>query len=458
MPLSVLISDPDDDWAEKVLSFLKKRSLFVEKASDGKDCQLKMYRGKFFAIVLDIETQNHSSIEVLRYIRLSAPAVKVILTAQSSKLKKIGLGSSDLKRLGASDILIKPYSMKTLRESIEGINQFEEADDTPPETQHTEQEIVADDSEFTHVKVEDFYSGNTTIFDCYIRAEENKYIRVAQKGYSFKRKQIDKLINQKKISHLYFKTKERANYINFVNKVLEKIISLDKGKCHQKIRVVKNLTEKYIEETYTEGLKPQLMEEGKKVCQNMFDFIQRDPDLADLMSDYQEHGKDAYTHIFLTSFISVIICKNLNWTGLKIIELAAFGSLLHDIGMLKLSDEIRAKEVSELNREELSLYQSHPRLGAELLQKYPLITEPVRQIVYQHHEYVNGSGFPKGLTGMKIYPLAKVVALGNEFANFLIAKQMPPLQCLSSFIPDKERIEKFDPGIVKALVQGFIKS
>ena len=222
--------------------------------------------------------------------------------------------------------------------------------------------------------------------------------------------------------------------------------------------MVKNLTEKYIEETYTEGLKPQLMEEGKKICQNMFDFIQSDPDLAGLMSDYQEHGKDAYTHIFLTSFISVIICKNLNWTGLKIIELAAFGSLLHDIGMLKLSDEIRAKEVSELNREELSLYQSHPRLGAELLQKYPLITEPVRQIVYQHHEYINGSGFPKGLTGMKIYPLAKVVALGNEFSNFLITKQMPPLQCLSSFIPDKERIEKFDPSIVKALVQGFIKN
>ena len=181
MPLSVLISDPDEDWAEKVLSFLKERSLFVEKASDGKDCQLKMYRGKFFAIVLDIETQNHSSIEVLRYIRLSAPAVKVILTAQSSKLKKIGLGSSDLKRLGASDILIKPYSMETLRESIEGVNHFEEPGDTSPETQQTEQEIAVDDSEFTHVKVEDFYSGNTTIFDCYIRAEKNKIYKKSPK-------------------------------------------------------------------------------------------------------------------------------------------------------------------------------------------------------------------------------------------------------------------------------------
>ncbi|MCY4644422.1 MAG: response regulator [Bacteriovoracales bacterium] len=458
MALSILICEPDYELAQGLQSFLEEKSFVVETAADGKDCQLKMYKGKFFAVVLDIETQNHSGLQVLRYLRLSAPSVKVILTATEEKLKEFDLSNSDLAKLGTSDILIKPYKFEELKESIEGEHHFLPNTATKESSDESmEEEVNGDDDDFTHVKVEDFYSGNTTIFDCYIRLAPGKYMKIAQKGEFFERSRIDKIVEEKGIESFYFKTEDRGNYINFINRVLKKVISSTKGKDHEKIRTVKNLAEKYIEETYTEGLKPQLLEEGKKICQNMFDMIQKDVDLSSLLASYEEKGENIHGHLFLTSFMAVIICKNLDWTSTWIVELAAFGGLLHDIGMLKLPEEIRNKDPKHLTPEQMTQFKDHPRLGAELLQEYPLVTEPVRQIVYQHHENINGSGFPHGLSGIKIYPPAKVVALGNSFANFLVSQKISPIKGLGPFISDRKNIEKFDPIILKALVKGFLK-
>jgi putative nucleotidyltransferase with HDIG domain len=459
MSLAILISEPDERWGNEIKMFLKSKSYEVEKSLNGKDCQLKIYKNKYLAVILDIDTKNHSGLEVLRYLRLNAPSVKVILTLQSKKkLEDLELDRDDLGKLGASDILTKPYSLEMLLESVEGANQFEAWKEIKGSgSQKEEETLEADDEDFTRIKIQDFYSGNTTIFDCYVRLTKNKYIKILHKGDFFEESRIKKYAGEKEITHLYFKTKERAIYINFINNVLEKMASSQTEPTERKVKTAKNLAEKYVEEVYTVGLKPQLIEEGKKICQNIYNLIQRSPDLANLMAMYEDYDPPAYAHLFLVSFISAITCQNLEWASSRTVELIAFGSLLHDIGKLKLPESIRGKNVDELDQKELEKYQEHPKIGAEMLQQYPIITEPIRQIVYQHHEYVNGEGFPNGLTGMKIYPLAKVVALSDELANLIVKTKTPPIQGLRELIPDREKIVRYDPLIVKALVKGFIK-
>ncbi len=459
MALSVLISEPEERWANEIKSFLEEKSYEADKSMNGKDCQLKIYKKKYLAIVLDIDTKNHSGFEVLKYLRLNAPSVKVILTIHDKKrLEGLELSKEDLRKLGASDILIKPYSLEMLLESIEGANQFEAWKEIKSSgVQRDEETVEADDADFTRIKIQDFYSGNTTIFDCYIRLSQNRYIKILHKGDFFEESRIKKYATEKEVTHLYFKTKERSTYINFINEMLEKMISTPTEETGKKVRTTKNLTEKYIEEIYMVGLKPQLIEEGKKICQNIYNLVQKDPELASLMAMYEDYDPPAYAHLFLVSFLSAITCQNLEWATQRTVEIISFGALLHDIGMLKLPQEIREMDVDELNTSQFEKFKEHPAIGAEMLQKYPIITEPIRQIVYQHHEYVNGEGFPNGLTGIKIYPLAKVVALCDEFASLISKKKINPLDGLRELIPDKNRIAKFDPLVVKALVKGFIK-
>ena len=91
------------------------------------------------------------------------------------------------------------------------------------------------------------------------------------------------------------------------------------------------------------------------------------------------------------------------------------------------------------------------------MSKYSFLSEAVRQIVYQHHETMNGDGFPLKLTGMKIYPLAKIVSFVDTFANIMANDNITPLLALKKLLNDQKKMQLFDTDIVKALVKGFIR-
>jgi putative nucleotidyltransferase with HDIG domain len=94
--------------------------------------------------------------------------------------------------------------------------------------------------------------------------------------------------------------------------------------------------------------------------------------------------------------------------NITIIEDAA---IVHDIGKTQVSNAILNKPAA-LNRNELVLMRKHPELGYQLLQNLGI--EPVIcQVALQHHERLDGSGYPHGLYSDKIIPSAKIVAVAD---------------------------------------------
>jgi len=86
-------------------------------------------------------------------------------------------------------------------------------------------------------------------------------------------------------------------------------------------------------------------------------------------------------------------------------------ALLHDIGKLYVPAEILTKpgRVSDV---EFLLIKNHPRAGYEILQHIPF-EQPVAQIILQHHEREDGSGYPQGLKGEEILLEAKILAVAD---------------------------------------------
>ncbi len=84
-----------------------------------------------------------------------------------------------------------------------------------------------------------------------------------------------------------------------------------------------------------------------------------------------------------------------------------------------------------------------------------MINSSVLQIVYQHHETIDGEGYPNKLSGVKIFPLAKVVNLADAFSDFLQNKKITPKVGISCFTEDEDRMKKYDISLVKALIAGF---
>lgn len=461
MTASILLATADPKHAEELSKFLVKAGYSVDIVYTGKECQLKAFQHKYTFLVLDLEIKSHTSLEVLRYFKQSASQVKVIITVKNAiLLKQFGVDALELIKLGASEILIQPFTHQMLLAAIERdslSDSWKDIEPAGPEKKE-EVEVSASDSEFTKIPIKDFFSGTTAIYDCYLKLSRNKYLKFIHQGDIFDRERLNTYASEKNVDFLYFKTKERGKYINFTNQILEQAIQDDKGTALFKTTTAQNLSEKYIEEIYTQGIKPQLVEEGKKICENISKMIKREKKLDALLSEFKDYDKGEHGHLFLVSFFSSIICKNLDWATNRTIETVAMAGLLHDIGKLKLPPAIRTLNRESMNPSQMAQYNQHTLHGEVMLRNYACISEPVRQIIYQHHETIDGTGFPHGLSGIKIYPLAKVVSLADRFSRNLVQNKMTPLEGLNDFFADRESLVKFDPLVIKALIKGFLRS
>ena len=86
-----------------------------------------------------------------------------------------------------------------------------------------------------------------------------------------------------------------------------------------------------------------------------------------------------------------------------------WGSLLHDIGKIGLSDAVLLKH-GRLNRREWAEMRTHPQKGFRILSRVPGLGE-VAEIVYSHEERYDGSGYPRGLAGEQIPLAARLFAV-----------------------------------------------
>jgi HD-GYP domain-containing protein (c-di-GMP phosphodiesterase class II) len=91
-----------------------------------------------------------------------------------------------------------------------------------------------------------------------------------------------------------------------------------------------------------------------------------------------------------------------------------FGALVHDVGMTKVPQTITGK-AGPLTAQEREIVQNHPKWGAQILAKQ-LRTRPlVQAIILQHHERLDGTGYPAGLTGDALSTEARVVAFVDKY-------------------------------------------
>ncbi|BEI37385.1 HD domain-containing phosphohydrolase [Polynucleobacter sp. HIN7] len=122
--------------------------------------------------------------------------------------------------------------------------------------------------------------------------------------------------------------------------------------------------------------------------------------------------RDPYTagHQKKVALLSQAIARKLGW-GEKRIKGLYLAALVHDIGKIATPAEILTKP-SMLTEIEMTLIKEHPKTGYNILKDIPF-TWPIAQAVYQHHERLDGSGYPNKLSGDSIIPEAKILAVAD---------------------------------------------
>jgi putative nucleotidyltransferase with HDIG domain len=125
-------------------------------------------------------------------------------------------------------------------------------------------------------------------------------------------------------------------------------------------------------------------------------------------------AKDPYTqgHSQRVSDYSVLIARELELDETLVNDIR-IGSLLHDIGKIGMPDSILLKK-GTLSIAEGELMREHPRTGANILGQVKLL-DPMRAAILEHHERLDGSGYPAKLTGKQISWMGRIVAVSDVF-------------------------------------------
>ncbi|MBS3805644.1 MAG: HD-GYP domain-containing protein [Oleiphilaceae bacterium] len=155
------------------------------------------------------------------------------------------------------------------------------------------------------------------------------------------------------------------------------------------------------------------LNEAKKVVNDCVDSILRNEDALLLLTKLKD--KDEYTaeHSLNVSILSAAFGKHLGMLEEEIRTLGLCG-LLHDVGKARVPDEI-LKKPGSLTPQEYAIMRKHATWGRDILMAVPKITHATIDVAYNHHERLDGKGYPLGIKATQIPYLAKVVAIVDTY-------------------------------------------
>ncbi|MBS1156313.1 MAG: metal-dependent phosphohydrolase [Proteobacteria bacterium] len=151
---------------------------------------------------------------------------------------------------------------------------------------------------------------------------------------------------------------------------------------------------------------------GERLVNKLVDSLMTDKDIAIHLMNDRAGAEDLYFHSLNVTVLALMLGKELKFSREEICALGQ-AALFHDVGKIEIPDRILLK-TEPLNRSEQALYEQHAEWSTNATQKAGLSSD-ILMAIAQHHEMVDGSGYPKKLKQGDMHPLARTLALVNYF-------------------------------------------
>lgn len=189
------------------------------------------------------------------------------------------------------------------------------------------------------------------------------------------------------------------------------------------------------------------------ISKTLVDEIASSKNVLINLVDIKNMDSYTYEHSLSVAILSLVLGIELRLNKIELYNLC-IGALLHDIGKAFISKDLLFKK-DKLADDEYRIIKEHPLKGYDYLKNNIQLTAQSRIITLQHHERLDGSGYPNGLSGDKINKLAKIVAIADVYDAFTsdrpYKKASPPHEAIEYIMGSAGRYFDFD------MVQAFIR-
>lgn len=264
----------------------------------------------------------------------------------------------------------------------------------------------------------------------------------------------DKIINfeRKAPESFFILASERANYQNFVR---DGLIS-DQLDTKQKALILRESTMVLVEELFERPDIETALQDARHVVEDFVAFMDSDASAMANLIGLSSHDFYTYNHSLDVSIYSLGLGHAVGFSGKELHELG-LGGLFHDIGKRYVPIEIICKN-GPLNDEEWSLMQKHPQFGLMILNEHKS-HENILACAFEHHESMQGDGYPQKLTAAEIHPMARVVAVADTYDALTTRRSyndpMTPIDAIT--LMSTKLVKRYDPEVMQALMAIFQK-
>ncbi len=201
-----------------------------------------------------------------------------------------------------------------------------------------------------------------------------------------------------------------------------------------------------------EGGQPLQVDRVKKAVNLIIDELLSTKNILVNLVDIRAHDDYTFGHSVNVSVLAIIVGLQLNYDQSRLRELGV-GAILHDLGKRLIDNAIMNKPGS-LTPEEFEEIKKHTLLGYQLLRENGEISLLSAHVALQHHEKMDGTGYPRGIKGNEIHEYARIVAICDVFdaltSDRVYRKRYLPYQAIEIISASNGR--HFDPRIAKAFL------
>lgn len=188
----------------------------------------------------------------------------------------------------------------------------------------------------------------------------------------------------------------------------------------------------------------------------LLNSLKEENDVISLLITLNTLDDYTYQHSVQVGMISYFIAK---WLGMSEQEAFKVGKAgyLHDIGKSKIDPKILQKP-AKLTYEEYEEVKKHPIYGYEIINSFPAPDHTAATVALQHHERVNGSGYPYGLPGHKIHPIAKIIAVADIYSAMVSSRAYQKKQDFLKVLKELHHLSfsQIDPVVTQTFIKHMI--
>jgi HD-GYP domain-containing protein (c-di-GMP phosphodiesterase class II) len=304
--------------------------------------------------------------------------------------------------------------------------------------------------------------GGLLPYNLYINSsnsEKEKFVRIFPSGEMMLDEDLDRL---RKYKTIYISESQRGIYLKSLAKS-SKITDV------QKTEMMRNSAFKHLDKIFDKGKEftTEVLNETVAGCRDsveaMVDTIQ-DYDVekvSELIGSLSFHDFYTFDHSVNVSMYCISILKAYKPKATKKeMVTAGLGGMLHDLGKMKISTEI-INNPGKLTDEQFSEIQNHPGYGKELFCNHmydsdEIDMEVISRVIFEHHENVNGTGYPNKIKSEDIHLYAKITAIADFFDALTTKRSYHEVMSVQDAVNVMSRTKgkKLDP----ALFDIFVKS